>query len=549
MHQSDDQASVFLRHDPCPSCGSKDNLGVYTDHSFCFGCGYYEGPEKVPELWLPKGEAVGQKQTKTAMTNLLQCEYQALTKRQLNEETCRKWGYGTAAMNGSPVQVANFRDQSGTLVAQKVRFPNKNFTILGDSKALPRLLYGAHLWGPGQKMIVVTEGELDALSVSQLQSLKWPVVSVPNGASGAAKAVAENAEYLESFETVVFLFDMDDPGQQAAKECAELLSPGKAKIAQLPLKDASEMLVANRGSEVIDAIWRARPHRPDGLVYGEDLWEKLIERQDSSGHPYPWEGVNEKLHAIHPRTMVVLTSGTGVGKSSICRELAYHLLMLGEKVGYIALEESVDRSAMGLIGVHLNKPVHLHHVRAEVTDEELKQGFDATMGTGNVVFYDHFGSMENDRLISKIRQMAACGVTTVFLDHLSIVVSALEGGDERRRIDSACTKLRQLVEEKGITLFLVSHLRRGEGKALEEGGQTSLNLLRGSSAIGQLADVVLGLERNQQGDNPDMTTVRVLKNRYSGDTGVAAFLKYDKDNGRLTQADFIPETEEETIEF
>ena len=535
MYQGDD-SSVFLKHAPCPSCGSKDNLAIYSDHSFCFGCGHYEGEGKP-------------KTAKTAMTNLLQCEYQPLNKRGLNEETCRKWGYGTATMNGSPVQVANFRDANGTVVAQKVRFPQKNFTILGDSRAVPRLLYGAHLWGPGQKMIVVTEGELDALSVSQLQSLKWPVVSVPNGASGAAKAVAENAEYLESFEKVVFMFDMDDPGQQAARDCADLLSPGKASLAALPLKDANEMLVAGRGSEVIDAIWRARPHRPDGLVYGEDLWDKLNESREMGGHPYPWAGLNEKLHAIHPRTMVVLTSGTGVGKSSICRELAYHLLMLGEKVGYIALEESVDRSALGLIGVHLNKPVHLHHVRETVTDEELKQGFDATLGTGKVVFYDHFGSMENDRLIAKIRQMAACGVTTVFLDHLSIVVSALEGGDERRRIDSACTKLRQLVEEKGITLFLVSHLKRGEGRALEEGGQTSLSLLRGSSAIGQLADAVVGLERDQQGDNPNMTTVRVLKNRYSGDTGIAGFLKYSKDTGRLIEADFIPETEEETIEF
>jgi len=535
LHQADD-SSVFLRHAPCPSCGSKDNLAVYSDHSFCFGCGHYEGEGKP-------------KTAMTAKTNLLQCEYQPLNKRHLSEETCRKWGYGTATLNGSPVQVANFRDMNGTVVAQKVRFPSKSFTILGDSCAVPRLLYGAHLWAPNQKMIVVTEGELDALSVSQLQSLKWPVVSVPNGASGAAKAVAENAEYLESFEKVVFLFDMDDPGQQAARDCAELLSPGKASLASLPLKDANEMLVAGRGSELIDAIWRARPHRPDGLVYGQDLWEKLNEKQDHSGHPYPWEGMNEKLHAIHPRTMVVLTSGTGVGKSSICRELAYYLMMAGEKVGYIALEESVDRSALGLIGVHLNKPVHLHHVRDTVPEEELKQAFDATLGTGNVVFYDHFGSMENDRLISKIRQMAACGVTTVFLDHLSIVVSALEGGDERRRIDSACTKLRQLVEEKGITLFLVSHLRRGEGRALEEGGQTSLNLLRGSSAIGQLADVVVGLERDQQGDNPNLTTVRVLKNRYSGDTGVAAFLNYNKDTGRLLESDFVPETEEETIEF
>ncbi len=32
--------SDFLYHTSCPSCGSRDNLAVYTDHQYCFGCGY-----------------------------------------------------------------------------------------------------------------------------------------------------------------------------------------------------------------------------------------------------------------------------------------------------------------------------------------------------------------------------------------------------------------------------------------------------------------------------------------------------------------------------
>lgn len=38
--------SSFLRHDPCPQCGSRDNLGVWDDgHKYCFGCSYFEGRE------------------------------------------------------------------------------------------------------------------------------------------------------------------------------------------------------------------------------------------------------------------------------------------------------------------------------------------------------------------------------------------------------------------------------------------------------------------------------------------------------------------------
>ncbi len=127
-------------------------------------------------------------------------------------------------------------------------------------------------------MVVVTEGEIDALSVSQIQGNKWPVVSVPNGAQGAAKAVARNLDYLMGFEKVIFLFDNDDPGHKAAQECAALLPPGKAYIGSLPLKDANEMLVAGRGPEVVDAIWGAKAFRPDVLpvpmegTTGQDLW-------------------------------------------------------------------------------------------------------------------------------------------------------------------------------------------------------------------------------------------------------------------------------------
>lgn len=101
------------------------------------------------------------------------------------------------------------------------------------------------------------------------------------------------------------------------------------------------------------------------------------------------------------------------------------------------------------------------------------------------------------------------------------------------------TLLRTLVQETGIGLLLVSHLKRPEGRGHEEGAQTSLAQLRGSAAIGQLSDMVLGLERNQQGPDPNITAVRVLKNRFSGQTGVACHLRYDPDTGRLAETDAV----------
>jgi twinkle protein len=175
-----------------------------------------------------------------------------------------------------------------------------------------------------------------------------------------------------------------------------------------------------------------------------------------------------------------------------------------------------------------------------LSKDEKKKLWQKAVGDKNVYFYDHFGSMSEDSLLNVIRTYAkAYDCKWIVLDHLSIVVSSQEGfDDERKQIDMIMTKLRKIVQETGIGLFLVSHLRRPMGKSHEEGGQVSLSELRGSAAIAQLSDIVIGLERNQQHEDPivrNQTTLRVLKNRFSGLTGPGCKLQFDADTGRLAE--------------
>jgi len=122
------------------------------------------------------------------------------------------------------------------------------------------------------------------------------------------------------------------------------------------------------------------------------------------------------------------------------------------------------------------------------------------------------------------------------LDHISIVVSGDKEGDERRNIDNLMTTLRSMVEELQIGMILVSHLKRPDGKPLEEGGRVTLGLLRGSGSIGQLSDVVIGQERDQQDEErSNITTLRIVKDRFAGSTGLAGELEYNPDTGRLAE--------------
>jgi twinkle protein len=462
---------------------------------------------------------------------MIEVEYAALEKRGLTEETCRLWNYGIGEHHGQPVQVALYRDASGEAVAQKVRTADKQFRILGDASRM--VLFGQHRFSGQGRMVVVTEGEIDAMSLSQVQEHKWPVVSVPNGAQSAPKAVAKSLDWLEGFDRVVFAFDMDEPGQKAAKECARVLSPGKAFIANLPLKDANDCIRNGKAKDLVNAMWNAPAYRPDGIVAAQDIWERIESFDASPGIAYPWSPLTGMLHGIRPGELVTVTAGTGVGKSQFCRELAYHLIKSGTPVGYIALEESVARTAIGLMSLEANRRLHLG-----ANKDELKDSFDRVFGSNRVYLYDHFGSTEGQNLLDRIRYMGkGLGCKAVFLDHISIAVSGLNDGhgDERRMLDALVTKLRTLVEETQITLFMVCHLKRVDGRSHEEGGEVSLSHLRSSQGIAQLSDAVIALERNQQGENRNQTRVRVLKCRYTGETGPCLALEYDKETGRMSE--------------
>jgi len=535
----DTESSTCITHEPCPECGSSDNLGRYSDgHGYCFGCGYYEKAEDMVESIFPTaGEEVIQ-------DDFIVGEVKPLAKRFINEETTQKFDYRVAKHNGKPCQVANYyKDRK--LVAQKLRYPDKSFQWLGSAKQCG--LYGEWLWRDGGKMIVVVEGELDALSLSQVQGNKWPVVSVKNGAQGAKKDIQKSLEFLERFETVVLMFDMDEVGQTAAKACASVLSCGKAKIATLPLKDANEMLIQGKSKELINAMWGAKTFRPDGIVSGDDLWTSVSTREVVESVDYPYQGLTEKTHGLRKSELTTITAGSGIGKSNLVREIGYDLINKGESVGFIMLEETVKRTALGLMGLHLDKPLHLGEM--DVDNKELRDAYDHVIGNGNTYFYDSFGSTAIDNLLSRIRFLAqGCECSYIVLDHLSIVVSGLGDGDERRLIDNAMTALRTLVQETGVGLVLVSHLRRPSGdKGHEEGAQTSLSQLRGSHAIAQLSDMVIGLERDQQDGDSNITTVRVLKNRFSGETGVACYVQYNPETGRLLECN--PEFTGEEDEF
>ena len=530
-----DDLTSIATHQPCPDCGSSDALTYNSDGSTkCFSC----------DTFTPSAEVTTtpRKRNNTTSMNISFVEGQCISiaPRGIHKDTCSKYGYTIGELHGRTCHVANYRNLEGERVGQKYRFEDKSFqcnTSIG-------YFYGQHLWANGGKKLVITEGEIDCLTVSQLQGNKWPCVSLPNGAASAKAIFKKQLKWLSLWEEVIVMFDEDEQGRNAAEAAAHILPAGKCKIARLPMKDPNEMLMAGRGEEVIRAFWDAKVWRPDDIIDGTDLYKRLTTPRENDSVPYPYYGLNALTHGLRKSEIVTFCAGSGIGKSAVCKEIALHLLKTTDKtVGYIALEEAIERTANGIIGLAMDRPLHLEPF---TPDEAYDKAYKETVGSGRFYLYDHWGSLDSDNLLAHIRYMAkAMEVDYVILDHLSIIVSGMGDGDERRMIDNTMTKLRALVEETKIGVILVSHLKRPEGKGHEEGASTSLAQLRGSAAIAQLSDMCIGLERNQQDkENKNRTTLRVLKNRFSGDTGVACNLLYNKETGRISE-DTNPLVEED----
>ena len=245
-------------------------------------------------------------------------------------------------------------------------------------------------------------------------------------------------------------------------------------------------------------------------------------------------------YGIRQGELVTVTSGSGLGKSQFLREIIWHILQeTDSNIGMMFLEESTRRTGLSLMSLAVDKPLHLPDTIA--TQKEKDEAFVKTLGTNRLYLYDHFGSSGVDNIVNRVRYFAkAAECRYVFVDHISIIVSAQSNGDERKAIDEIMTKLRMLVQETGISLVCVSHLKRPDSKGHEEGAATSLAQLRGSGSIAQLSDMVIGLERNGQAEDTkerNTTRVRVLKNRFSGTTGKACALLYSHDTGRMREVD------------
>jgi twinkle protein len=525
----------FIKHTSCEPCGSSDANAVYSDGStYCFSC----------------------KKTNPSGTEETDIEFNVVQSHLSLEEIANLPIEGFRNISKKVLYNAGVKieyDENRNIIShfypitvnKKVKAYKKRIVATKDFRSIGKAevpeLFNQVNCGK-RKNLVITEGEVDCLSILEMLTkakAQFDVVSIVNGAQSARRNIASNLEFINKYEKVFLAFDNDEHGIEAAKDVAHIIKPGKAHIVNSVHKDANEALCKEQNDSYLQDVWSAKTYKPDNFVSGEKIWDAFKERSTVKSIPYPncLKGLNDKLFGMRLGEITLFTSGTGSGKSTVVKETILNLLDKTEaKVGLISLEESIGDTATKLIGMSINKNIRMPE---DVTEEEARKGYEKVFGDERLILLDHQGSVADTSLLDRIEYLAALGCQYLILDHITIAVSeGIDGATGNEAVDKVMSSLLKITKRYNIHLTLISHLRKssGEGKSFEEGIMPNLDSIKGSGSIKQISFDIIAFARNIMASEPSERNVvkfAVLKSRFSGDTGMCGQATYNVTSGRL----------------
>lgn len=535
----------------CPECAKRghdsknDHLFLMKDQKTyaCFKSAYHESGKPYFEKEdgsISKSPSHRESTGRETIAEVLTYPLVSFDYREIRADTYKKFEVRVSfsETTGSPAFLYFPLRSKGELVGFHRRdIESKAFSNIGGIVGLDLDLFGMETCAKSGKNIVITEGQLDSLSVYQAVKDKYHkinpnIVSLNNGV-GSIKDVASSVGALNGYESVLLCFDMDQPGRDGVAKVAKLLG-SKIKVMELSCKDANECLTKGKSHEIINAIFNPREYVPSDVLTLRDIHSSILE-ETPQGIPFPWEGLNEITYGIFNRQIISVGAAAGAGKTIFMNQLAAYLMReFKKKIALFSLEETPAYTGKKLIGSLIGRKIHLPGVKVDECDiaavyEELKN---------YLYIYDTQGYLSWEDIKTNIRYLSTLGVEIFIIDPLTAVTAMCSASEANEVLNGMMAELSTLVQSLNITIFLVSHLNNPKtGKMHSEGGKVSGEQFTQSRAMQRWSHLVLGLERNLQSeDDREKNTliVRVIKNRLVGKTGTVSLL-YDDESGRLEE--------------
>ena len=391
-------------------------------------------------------------------------------------------------------------------------------------------LFGMNFFTAGSsKMVTITEGELDALSVAQMLKGSYanPVVSLPSATP--SKKLWENcAEWLNSFQKIILSVDDDDAGNSLADRISKLFPNKVYRVDHRPYKDANEFLQAGKGSDFKSAWWAARKYTPENVMNSTQDFLSLY--KDTPEHQYVPTGIqalDDKILGLMQGHFTVIKAPTGIGKTEIMRYLEYNMLQKEVPIAAWHLEETKLRSLLGLVSYECKDNL----TRRDLIDEKgaEDQVVDAigklTKSENFYQFYLSDGQGADD-LIDQIRYFSvACGVKFVFFEPIQDVLVGSSDESKEQMLADLSVRLSKLSAELNVGIVTIAHTN--------DDGQ-----MKYCRMIGQRASVIIDLKRDKDSEDikeRNTTYLSIEKNRPCSEEGNAGMMRFNTETFTLKE--------------
>jgi KaiC/GvpD/RAD55 family RecA-like ATPase len=569
--------AAFIKHINCDECGSSDGRAVYEDKStHCFVCEHTVPSDEFKEQNSKKKSKVRSStskeeksmevkpSSKPAMTPDENSDIKFATGvsgkgfRGLKDETTKPFGVRYSYDDNEEVEEQYYpTTQDGQIVGYKIREVPKNFYSKGRTGADCEL-FMQFKFNRGGKYVLITEGELDALSAYQMFAdynksrggdYEMAVVSPTTGAN-SHKQIAAQYRFFDSFDQIVVCYDNDKAGKEATENVVKALPKGKVKIMHMRYKDPNTYLEEGKEDEFIRNFYEAKRYTPVGVLGSGELYDKILAQAAVPKVPFPhfMNTLNEMLVGGLPLGHIInIAAGTGLGKTSFVNEMVYHWIFNSpHKIGIVSMELDSGQYGETLLGRHLSRKISL------IQDDEAKKDLlesDKVREKANELFYNEDGQhrfylLDNrDGTIEEIQDtveelVVSCGCRIIVLDPLQDILDGLSNEDQALFMKWA----KGIIKSHNVTLIFINHVRKSASGAQNssQGATFGEEEIQGSSTIIKSASANILLSRNKYAEDAterNTTKVVLSKNRICGLTGPAGNVYYDNDTHTLHNLD------------
>ncbi len=315
------------------------------------------------------------------------------------------------------------------------------------TKGTKRCLFGKNLIDDNQSEVVITEGEIDALS---WHCWSIPGVSVPNGVSDF-EWVNIDWDWLAGFEKIYVCMDMDEPGKVAAKEICQRLGLHRCYIVTLPKKDVNECLVAGlKRDEMLKVLHSAKAIELDEIKrateYTNDVYSYYETDFSKQGWETPWWP--QLQWRVRRAEFTILSGFSGSGKTVALNQLMLHLATQGVKIMDSSLEIKPAMTLYNMTRCALGK--------RKATRDEIRECHEWL--NDSIFFHDCIGTVNVSRLMHAMEYARKRhGIDVFIIDSLfKCGLSSEDYGSQREFAD----KLTTFCNNTGAHVILVAHARK-----------------------------------------------------------------------------------------